>query len=386
MTIERGRSNPKRASVLPLAATVLVFACTGNDTTLPPPPTVTTVAVSLSSSSVVQGETVTATATASDQNGQPVTGRPVVWTSAAPAVATITPNGVLTGVAPGQTQVLGVIDGKEGQATLTVTPIPVATVSVTPASAALAVDETQQLTATTLSGRGAVLTGRAVTWSSSDPSRVTVTATGQITGVAAGTAVVSATSEGKSGSATITVTFTPVLTSLSLTPPTPTVFVGLTTQITAIAQDQKGGNMAGATFTYQSSDQTRASVSNTGLVTGVAAGTSSITVTGTIASVTKSASVDVTVRATKLTASVTATTGNVFEPQVVLITRGGTVTWTFNALHNVVFTPYGRNFYSTPANIPNTSSGSVSRRFPAIGTYPYRCSIHPSMIGYVEVR
>jgi hypothetical protein len=35
MTIERGRSNPKRASVLPLAATVLVFACSGDNGTGP---------------------------------------------------------------------------------------------------------------------------------------------------------------------------------------------------------------------------------------------------------------------------------------------------------------------------------------------------------------
>jgi hypothetical protein len=35
MTIERGRSDPKRASVLPLAATVLVFACSGDNGTAP---------------------------------------------------------------------------------------------------------------------------------------------------------------------------------------------------------------------------------------------------------------------------------------------------------------------------------------------------------------
>jgi len=35
MTIERGRSNPKRANVLPLAATALVFACSGDNGTGP---------------------------------------------------------------------------------------------------------------------------------------------------------------------------------------------------------------------------------------------------------------------------------------------------------------------------------------------------------------
>lgn len=266
-------------------------------------------------------------------------------------------------------------------------PPPVATVTVTPARDFLAVDEAHQLTATTLSERGTVLTGRDVTWSSSDLSIVTVTATGQITGVAAGTALVSATSEGKSGSAAITVTFVPVLTSLSLTPATSSVLVGRTTQITAIAQDQKGANLAGATFTYQSSDVTKATVSNTGLVTGVAAGTSRVTVTGTIGSVTKSASVDVTVVAPKLTASVRATAGNVFSPQTVFINRGGTVTWTFEALHNVTFAFGGSTrVVQPPPNIPNISSGSASRTFPGIGNYTYRCTIHPSMTGAVVVR
>jgi len=216
---------------------------------------------------------------------------------------------------------------------------------------------------------------------------VTVTATGQITGVAAGAAVVSAASEGKSGGAAITVTFTPVLTSLSLTPATSSVFVGRTTQITATAQDQKGGNITGATFTYASSDPTKASVSYSGLVTGLAAGTSRITASGTIGSVTKSASVDVTVIAAKLSASVRAATGNVFSPQTVFINRGGTVTWTFESLHNVTFALGGSTrIVHPPPNIPNLSSGSASRTFPSIGDYAYRCTIHPSMTGYVVVR
>ena len=49
-----------------------------------------------------------------------------------------------------------------------------------------------------------------------------------------------ATSEGKSGSATSTVTPAPVFTSVSITPATASVVVGLTTQLTASAQDQNG--------------------------------------------------------------------------------------------------------------------------------------------------
>jgi len=51
-----------------------------------------------------------------------------------------------------------------------------------------------------------VLTGRVVGWASSNPAIATVSATGLVTGVAAGAATITATSEGKSGTAAITVT------------------------------------------------------------------------------------------------------------------------------------------------------------------------------------
>ncbi|HVE35227.1 MAG TPA: Ig-like domain-containing protein [Gemmatimonadaceae bacterium] len=56
------------------------------------------------------------------------------------------------------------------------------------------------------SGNTLGLTGRVVTWSSSDTSKATVSSTGVVHGVAEGTAVITATSEGKSGTSTVTVT------------------------------------------------------------------------------------------------------------------------------------------------------------------------------------
>ena len=70
-----------------------------------------------------------------------------------------------------------------------------------------------------------------------------------------------------------------VFTSVSVSPASPTVIVGLTTQLTATAKDQNGGNMSGATFAYQSQNQSIATVTNAGVVTGVAGGTARIVVT-----------------------------------------------------------------------------------------------------------
>jgi plastocyanin len=173
-----------------------------------------------------------------------------------------------------------------------------------------------------------------------------------------------------------------VFTSMTVTPATVTVAPQGTQALTASAIDQRGQSMSGLTTTYASSDQAKATVSSSGVVTGVAVGTAKITVTGTIGSVTKTKDVDVTVSAPGLTATVAATTGNQFDPSTVVLAPGGTVTWNFAAQHNVTFQTSG-----APANIDTRSTGSEARTFPNAGTYNYICTIHgQSMSGVVRVQ
>ena len=82
----------------------------------------------------------------------------------------------------------------------------VASVTVSPPSPSLQIGQTVQLTATPRDASGAPLGGRVVTWSSSDSGVARVSATGLVTGRATGSTTITATSEGKSGTATITVT------------------------------------------------------------------------------------------------------------------------------------------------------------------------------------
>ena len=84
-------------------------------------------------------------------------------------------------------------------------PAPVASVTVTPALDTIAPAATVQLTATPKDGSGNALSGRTITWSSSDALIANVSATGLVTGKSGGTATVTASSEGKSGNATIVV-------------------------------------------------------------------------------------------------------------------------------------------------------------------------------------
>ncbi len=82
---------------------------------------------------------------------------------------------------------------------------PVATVTVSSTATALMVDQTAQLTAVAKDVDGNTLTGRAVTWSSADVTMAAVTTSGLVTAVLPGSAALTATVEGKSGSVAMVV-------------------------------------------------------------------------------------------------------------------------------------------------------------------------------------
>jgi hypothetical protein len=91
----------------------------------------------------------------------------------------------------------------------TVTPAPVASVALSPTSSSLLVGGTQQFAATLQDAGGNVLTGRSISWTSSAPLIAGVSGTGLAGGLLAGLATITATSEGQSGSANLTVSAPP---------------------------------------------------------------------------------------------------------------------------------------------------------------------------------
>ncbi len=135
-----------------------------------------------------------------------MTGRTVTWASSNTAVATVSGAGLVTGKAAGSATITATSEGKSGTASATVANVPVASVTVSPATASLQVGGTLQLAATTKDAAGNVLTGRSIAWSSSSTALATVSASGLVTAVAAGPVTVTAASEGKNGSASVSVT------------------------------------------------------------------------------------------------------------------------------------------------------------------------------------
>ncbi len=81
----------------------------------------------------------------------------------------------------------------------------VATVTVTPTAVTMGIGSTAQLSASTFSVQGALLTGRTLGWTSRNPSIASVNAQGVVTALSAGTAVIEVISEGYGALATITV-------------------------------------------------------------------------------------------------------------------------------------------------------------------------------------
>jgi len=106
-------------------------ACGGNPdnprqpTANNPPIPVASVTVSPGDLSILVGETQPLTATTRDQAGNALVGRTVSWTTSAPAVATVTAGGSVTGVGSGSATITATSEGKSGSATVAVVTLPV---------------------------------------------------------------------------------------------------------------------------------------------------------------------------------------------------------------------------------------------------------------------
>lgn len=167
-------------------------------------PAVASVSVVPFSRNLRVGESLPLAFSTLDASGNALIARAVTFTSSAPTVATVSANGVVTGIAAGNTTITATSEGRSGTYNLTVELVlPVNTVTVGPVNATVAVGGTQQLTATLRDANNTIVSGRPVTWSTSAASVGTVSATGLVSVLTAGSVIISATSEGKVGSVVV---------------------------------------------------------------------------------------------------------------------------------------------------------------------------------------
>ncbi|WNZ63953.1 kelch repeat-containing protein [Myxococcus sp. MxC21-1] len=223
------------------------------------------------------------------------------WTSSAPQVASVEPrqDGTVkvTALKPGSAIITVNADEASGEATLNVTDARLLSLQVSPTSASVPVGITQQFTAEGSYSDGTTVdvTNNA-TWTTSDAAIATVSSTGLGTGVAGGGPItLTATLGGVSGTAQFTILPPPpVLTSIHLTPATASVIAGASQQFTAQGSYSDGTTVdVTNNATWTTSDAAIATVSSTGLGTGVAGG-GPITLTATLGGVSGTAHLSVT--------------------------------------------------------------------------------------------
>jgi len=189
MREERGDQMLSRFRLLVLC--VALSACTGKDATAPM--SVASVLVSVPSHTFYVGASVQATVAVTDQSGNAISGQAVSWSTSDPTIATVSQSGLMTGTGAGFATITASVGTHQGTAALTVTLVPVASVLVTPATSALLVGQTQQLTAAAHDSAGNILSNRTITWSTSDSTKARVSSTGLVTAVAAGSVSITAT-------------------------------------------------------------------------------------------------------------------------------------------------------------------------------------------------
>lgn len=168
-------------------------------------PTAVSAPIALYSDSVNGGDQVVLQATVVGTSSNPLPARLRTWTSRDEAVATVGSDGTVTAAGPGTTYILATADGVSDSVQVNVTTRPVASVVVTPASDTLAVGGNVTLSAMPMSADNKKLPDRKVTWATDNPLIAVVSNSGVVTAMAGGTAHISATADGKTGTATVVV-------------------------------------------------------------------------------------------------------------------------------------------------------------------------------------
>ncbi len=272
-----------------MSALVLLTAgiCPNSDRpapTAPTAPSIATVSLSPADTTVAVNASIPYTATVRDTKGAVLSGVSLNWLSIDPTVATVSASGSVRAVAPGTTTITASNGDRLGAAVIRVR-VPVATVTVTRPIAQLTLDATAQFVATLRDANGNTLSNRVVSWTSADARIASVSASGVVTALGPGTTTITATSEGKTGSAQISVDYSTLpVASISFAVTTLRVQALQFAPLEVRLLDINGRRIATAVATITSGNTSVAlgdadAGGPSRLVWGVAPGTTTLTVT-----------------------------------------------------------------------------------------------------------
>jgi hypothetical protein len=188
-----------------VAVAALLVGCT--EGTLPPETVsrVATLAITPPPQTLTVGKTAQLVAVGRDAAGQIIPDLAAEWTTDAPLVASVSETGLVTALTPGSTVVSARVEERSAAITVTVRAVSIASVTIAPGVLALNVGTTRQVSAVARDADGNELSDRAVAWTTSNSSVVTISPDGLASARAAGFATLTAESEGKSQRADVTV-------------------------------------------------------------------------------------------------------------------------------------------------------------------------------------
>ena len=268
-------------------AALSLMACTDDVITTPTfEPKVTTIVVTPAASQMEMGRTVTLTAVVKDQRDSVMTGKTVTWMSNNTTIATVvtavatagTTTATVTGVTKGTANIVASVEGKSTTIPVFVVDPTVATVTVTATvPTTFFVGETLQATSTARDASNNALTSFVTSWTSSAPTVASVSTSGLITALAAGTTTITAASGGKTGTLNITVSLVPVARVVLTLPKA--AQVGRSTSVAAELRNSSGTVLTSTSraFGWHSSNEAIATISATGVITGITYGTTIVT-------------------------------------------------------------------------------------------------------------
>jgi uncharacterized protein YjdB len=227
---------------------------------------------------LLRGNLATLKADLRDIGDHPIDGRTVAWTTSDASIATVSADGVVSGLKIGTATITATVEGMAATSLVNVL-TPLDHIKLTPAALSfVSLTATATITPNLVAKTGGSTAGSVVIYKTSDSSVARIDDKGTVTAVGNGAAKLTASADGVADTANVTVK--QVTASLVVLPKVSTVLsLGASTTFVATAYDAMHVPFAAASIAWTTSNPSIAVISPTGTATAVRAGSAAITAT-----------------------------------------------------------------------------------------------------------
>nr|MBA3913911.1 Ig-like domain-containing protein [Terriglobales bacterium] len=260
-----------------LAAVLFALAgCGSSSSKTPAAASLQSITISGAATTVNVGTSMQLTATGNYAGGvtKDITSK-VTWSSSSAALATVTSTGLVTGLKGGEVNISATLESASGRLPLNIVAL-LTSISLSANSSTVYVGSTMQYSAIGHFNDDTVAPLSGASWSSSDPSRATISSAGIVSGLLGG--AVTITGSYQEFSATAPLSVVALLTRLTINPIGPGIAVGTDQQFTLQGSFNDGTSQDMVSAATWTSSSNSISTVHAGLATGVAPG--AVTITG----------------------------------------------------------------------------------------------------------